>query len=211
MPAPAIVSRPDVAVSSVPPEDQEQKQHATHATGGQADGDFKRVDNEAAQNVASQQQAGTAQRHNGQGTAQVVAIAQRHQIGDDQTNKGNGPYGNDSGRDGNRDQYQTQGYGGGIVQAQAGGHAFAHAQNGKAMRVQIGEQHNGQNQINDLVIALHDLGEVAQHPALHTLQNLVLIGIKLGNRAEHAAVHQTNHRHQHGVLEANAAYHSDED
>src|SRR5690606_2524268 len=101
-------------------------------------------------------------------------------------------------------QHQAQRRVGGVVQAQAAGHTLPQAQYGETMGIQVGQHDNGQDQVDDLVIALHDLREIAEHPTLHALQDIVAVSVELGDGAQHAAVHQADHWHHYGVLELDA-------
>lgn len=163
------------------------------------------MDEQAADDVAGEQQRCAAQRDDGKRAAEVLAVAQCHQVGHDQSDEWNRPDDDDRYGHRHRDQHEAQRRGSRIAEPQAGCHVLAHAEHGEAMRVQIGQGDDGQDQIDDLVMALNDAREIAQQPALHALQDVVAIGVELGHGAEHAAVHQADDRHQYRIAPANAA------
>ncbi|MND65695.1 hypothetical protein D3C80_570740 [compost metagenome] len=66
-------------------------------------------------------------------------MAQGDQVGHHQADEGDGADDDHAGRHRHCYQQQAQRHVGGVVQAQAGGHAFAHAQHGEALCVQVGE------------------------------------------------------------------------
>ncbi|MNW08798.1 hypothetical protein D3C71_2056480 [compost metagenome] len=80
----------------------------------------------------------------------------RDEVGHDQSDEWNCAHRNDRGRHRNRYQHQPQRDSGRIIQPQACGHTLAHAGHREAVRVQVRQDDDRQDEIDDLVVALHD-------------------------------------------------------
>ena len=192
-------------------EDEHDEDEAAEGADDEFDRELVGQNDETPDQVAAENEERAEERRIGKRRAQVVALKDRDEIGNDEADVGDAPDDSDDRSRDHRGDGKTRKEHEGVVDAQILREVPTHADDVEPLGVDPGYGDERNDEINELVVASQNKREMANQPGRKRLRHVEAEGEEARDAADHVAEHDADQGHHHRVLHWHSKNEPDED